>query len=287
MQALADGQGVLKRSVAGVLRPCVDRALRKGDLVAVLPGVYAERGDATRLEIRARAVMVADPEAVVTGTAAAILGGWTDLGVPAVITVASRRLRSKNPGFRFERRTVPPGLTKLADGIRVTTFPLTALDLAVEQGDDRIDDALRRGVEPAKLRQALELSGRRAGFGPLRPVMASIRDRPWSKLERLAHELLRAAGIGGWRANRAIYASYDDRLGYGDLVFYGLLLVIELDSRRHHGDEVVRARDAARDLRFAQAGWEVVRVPSWLVLKEPETFVRVVTKIVDTRRRRR
>lgn len=283
MEALAAGNGLIARRALPHLHRAIDAALRGGDLTAVLPGIYARPADAATLQARARAACLADPDAVVTGCAAAILSGWTHVPTPDEVTVASHRLRAQRPGFRFERRTIDRELTRRVDGVRITTRPLTTLDLALELGDHHLDDGLRRGVEPAKLRRALDLSTGRRGFGRLRPLVEAVRDRPWSKLERRAHEQLREAGIGGWLANRAIYAGRDDRIGYGDLVFTEIRLVIELDGLATHSSSSDKARDTVRDLRLARIGWEVIRMSGSWVTANPEEFVAAVRDIVRTR----
>lgn len=285
--ALAAGKGVVARRRHPELATALDHCLRSGELVPVLAGVYAAPADAATVLIRARAACLADPDAVVTGPAAALLGGWDHVAVTGPITVASHSLRRSPPGFAFQRRTVPKGLTRTADGVRITTFPLTALDLAVERGEAQLDEALRRGVEPAAVKRAFDLSRGRRAFWPLRRPVQALRDRPWSPLERAAHELLRDAGVGGWQANRALYDVRGETLiGYGDLVFAALGLVLELDGAGHHSSGEARVRDANRDLALARAGWEVIRFGSALVTDAPEQFVAIVKDLVRTRERR-
>lgn len=286
--ALTAGQGVLARRRHPSLTGAIDRALRRAELVPVLAGVYAGRDDAHTVEIKARAVCLADPDAVVTGRAAAILGGWDHVAEPDAVQVASLRLRRPRSGFAFERRRIPRALTRTVGGARITTFPLTALDLAVELGEGQLDEALRRGVEPAAVKRALDLSEGRRAFWALRRPVHQLRDRPWSPLERAAHELLREAGIDGWQANRGLYDSRGETLlGYGDLVFAALRLVIELDGAAQHGGAEARARDSNRDLALARAGWEVIRFGGLLVGEAPLEFVAVVRDIVRSREQRR
>ena len=286
--ALTAGNGVLARREHPALAHAIDGALRQGRLARVLPGVYARTADAGSLQTRARAACRADPHAVVTGRAAAVLGGWDDLAAPDEVDVASMALRGPRPGFRFERRRIDPQLVRRLDGLRITTRALTALDLALELGETHLDDALRRGVEPGALRRALALSGGRRGWARLRRAVHAIRDRPWSPLECAAHEVLRRHRVDGWVANRAIYdVRGETLLGYGDLVLAAYRLVIELDGRAYHGEPHDVARDAARDLALARAGWEVVRIPGRLVTSDPDEFVRVVRDLLRTRQGRR
>ncbi|HHU40420.1 MAG TPA: hypothetical protein GXZ45_14215 [Propionibacterium sp.] len=59
---------VLRRRDHPDLAREVDRAFAAGELVRLLPGRYATPRAAMRLEGRARAVHLLDPDAVVTGT---------------------------------------------------------------------------------------------------------------------------------------------------------------------------------------------------------------------------
>lgn len=281
--ALSAGRGVMARRNHPRLKGIIDGAVRRGELTRLLPGIYARTAEARSLEIRARAARLAEPNAIVTGAAAAVLGGWAHVPPPRDITIATEGLRTTQPGYRFERRRVDPTLTRRMDGYVITARPLTALDLAVEQGDAALADALRLGVPLLDLNRALILSPGRRGFARLRTTLAMMRDRPWSPLELEAHKLLRQAHVTGWEGNRAIYdARGEELLAYGDLVFGALGLDIELDGRHVHAS--ARSRDLARDLRLARHGWQVVRVASDLVFSSPAEFVAAVRDIVRLRR---
>lgn len=286
-EALELGHGVLDRRRHPTLRHQIDRAVRLRELVRVLPNVYARAGDAASLETRARAACLADPDAVVTGLAAGVIGGWKELVRPEVVDVASPRVHTEWAGVRLERRRVPRDLTRVVDGVRITTFPLTAVDLALREGPARLDDALRRGIEMVKIRAAFERTRGRRGYGALGRELDAMRDEPWSRLECAAHEVLREAGIAGWRANRALLAGPGDRIGYGDLVFEDLRLVIELDGKGFHSEDGHARRDRARDLRLVRVGWEVIRLDSDRVFKTPAEFVDVVRDILRSRASRR
>lgn len=283
---LADGFGVLDRRLHPELRHQIDHAVRSGVLVRVLPNTYCAAGGQNSLRTRARAACLADPDAVITGLAAGVIGGWKELPEPPVPSVATPHQHPGWSGVRLERRSVPRSHTRVVEGIRITTFPMTAVDLALSEGPPRLDDALRRGIELLKIREALEATPRRPGYGRLRRELRDVRDKPWSRLECAAHVLLRQAGITGWRANRAIRASPEELVGYGDLVFDDLWLVIELDGKGDHSELWQRTRDKARDLRLARLGWEVVRLSGDVVFKTPAEFIAIVRDLLRTRARR-
>ena len=81
------------------------------------------------------------------------------------------------PGFRFDRRRVPPELVHERHGLRMTVPALTALDLCAELGGDAIDQALRtRTATLEGLHRALELTGHRRGNQDRRALLLDSRD---------------------------------------------------------------------------------------------------------------
>lgn len=282
---LVAGHGVVARRTHPALCHAMDAALKAGELVRVLPGAYARPSEAGTVLVRARAVHLVDPDAVVTAHAAAHLLGWEGVP-PRDMVVATRRQPAPVPGIIWERRPLDRTLSRLLDGYRIASKALVALDLS-DSVEDAVERALRHGVTPEALQAALALTPNRRGNGTRRMRLAQTRDRPWSVLERKAHAHLRRAGVRGWQANRAIHDRRGERIGYGDLVFAAHGLVIELDGRLDHSRPADRARDQARDLAFARAGWEVVRIPSSMVLRTPREFVAAVTDILATRAGRR
>ncbi|MFT3875276.1 MAG: hypothetical protein QM708_02445 [Propioniciclava sp.] len=284
--ALDAGGGVVARRDHPELAYALRRGLEDGSLLALFPGVYSRSCEADDLEVRARAVCLAYPDAVVTGLAAGILGGWKGLPPASFVDAATHGTRVSRPGFRLERRSIHPRLIRRMDGYRITTRALTAIDLALVYHDRYLDDALRCGVAPFDLRYALSLQTGRRGLASIRRTVHQLRDRPWSILERTAHQLLRDAHIEGWVANRALTDRDGNLIGYGDLIFANLALVIELNSDTYHRSPDQVARDAQRDLRLAEAGWEVIRIRSAVVFGTPREFVRIVRSLVRARQHR-
>ena len=78
LHELLTTHGALRRSGHRDLGGAIDGALRRGELVAPFRGVYTR--PSPTLKDRARALMLADPRAVVTDRSAASLMGW----VPAL-----------------------------------------------------------------------------------------------------------------------------------------------------------------------------------------------------------
>lgn len=283
--ALKDARGVVSRRELPGLASQIDWAIRRGELVRVLNGVYALPGDAATLPIRARAVCLADPDAVVYGHAAAVLHGWLPGNDCRSMEAASARLRPTQ-WLVVRRRSIPRAYTRRVDGVRFTSRALTAVDLIPEFGPGVVDEALRRRVRLDELWSALAASPNRPGNAKRREVLTDSRDRPWSPAERAAHQALRAAGIRGWRANHPVIAAPEDPpIAALDIALVHLLLAIEVDGAKHHDRPDAFVHDRLRDERLALLGWQVVRFPARRVLTDPEGFAAAVAGIIHVRER--
>ncbi len=280
--ALDTGRGFVARSALPTHQGAIQGALQRGDIVAVLPGIYARAATASDLSTVARAVRLRDPDAVVIRESAAHLQGWWEVPRPEKLQVASVRLRTSRR-LTLERRAIPRHLTRTLDGLRTTSRAMTAVELVDTLGPVALDNALRRGVPLAELRRAAESRLHCRGVVGRRWWVARSSTRPFSPAERAAHEALRAASLGGWTANAPILDERGDVIGYGDLVFDDLDLVLEIDGRHHLVDPQL-SRDRRRDRRFATRGWMVVRLPADLALSEPAAFVDEARDIVSARR---
>jgi very-short-patch-repair endonuclease len=238
---------------------------RRGELVRVLPGVFAPTATATTVRTRIVALMAYDPDAILTEAAAASVSFWPDIKVDTV-TCAVRHRREAQSGYCFTRRSIPPELVVERMGLRFTSTALTALDLCNSIGGDAIDHALRRRrTTLTDLRRAMELTADRVGNPVRRQLLLDSRDEPWSAAERLLHQLLRGAGITGWKANRAIVVEGSNY--YPDALFHRVRLIIEVDGRKFHSEPEVFESDRWRQNLLVLDGWCVLRF-TWAMLEE-------------------
>jgi hypothetical protein len=114
--------------------------------------------------------------------------------------------------------------------------PLTAIDLATFECADAIDMALRtRAATLEGMYQALRLTPNRIGNQQRLKLLIDSRNEPWSAAERLAHRILRGAGLTSWRTNFLVIL--EGRIYYIDIAFPHLKLAIEIDGRLHEDDE--------------------------------------------------
>lgn len=278
IQTILAEADVVARARHPELAGAVAWRVRQGLLRPVLPGVYAPPTRAADLEVRVRALALADPDAVLTGRTAARVSFWPGLPVD-VVECATRRQHAPRAGFAFRRSVVPPELVGERAGLRFTVPALTALDLCGVVEGDGIDQALRtRTATLAGLWRAFELTRNRRGNLRRRELLLDSRDEPWSAAERRAHRLLRAAGISGWRSNHPVLV--DGHLYYLDIAFPGVRLVLEIDGRLHEDDRAVFENDRRRQNALVLEGWTVLRF-TWRMLEEdPEGFVAAVRAAV-------
>lgn len=281
--ALTRNGGVIGRRDVPGLCSQIDWAIRRGELARVLKGVYARAGDAATLPIRARAVGTADPDAVICGFAAGVGHGWFPRDDSHELDVASARLHPTD-WLVVHRRVIPRELTRRVDGVRFTSRALTAVDLIPEYGSAIVDEALRRRVRSDELRWALASTPRRPGNRLRHAVLTDSRDRPWSAAERVAHRALRAAGLRGWVANRAVIDSPDDPpVAVVDIALVELRLGVEIDGAERHDRSDAFSCDRSRDERLARLGWQVVRFTARRVLEDQLGFASSVIAIARTR----
>jgi len=275
IQTLSSEGAIRRADHPELARPC-DAAVAKGELVAILPGIYVAPAAMDDLFTRVTAVCLADPDAVIVGRAALAL--HEDRTYRGPIDVASGRLHSRR-WLRVQRRTLPPEL--VAQGpVNVACRALTALDLAVDTGGETIDDALRAGITLEELHAVHAQVTNRRGRREVARLLEESRDEPWSPAERRAHVLLRGAGIAGWTANRPVKDRTGKVFAFGDIVFDEAALIVEIDGDDWHLSPGQVLRDRARDQRLTELAWTVVRYSASQVMDDPEAFVASVRAAV-------
>ena len=278
VRSLVDREGVIARARHPELAGAIGRLVRSGELLALMPGVYAPPATAQEWRIRLLALATRQPDAVVTGRTAGQLSYWPKLSGDEVSYALPQKCL-RQPGFLGSRRRVPPELVMHRGRLRLTVPALTALDLCAEVGGESIDRALlTRTATLAGLHHALELSGGRRGNQDRRALLLDSRDEPWSEAERLAHRLLRDAGILGWKSNRPV--TIDKALYYLDVAFPRRRVVIEIDGRLHETDEDLFENDRWRQNALVLDGWLVLRF-TWRMLNErPDAVLDAVRRIL-------
>ena len=273
--------GVLARRDHRDVSGSLDRRVRDGSLVAVLPGVYCPSDLRSDPSMVTRAALLwAGPDAVLTGLTAARLTFWPS-APPAPVSLAVPTLtRHPEELVVVERRVVPPELVLRRRGWAATQPWATAVDLAAGlHGGPAIDEALRVGAATLdQMWEALALQPGRRGNDARRLLLHDSRDRPWSEAEREGHRLLRRAGLRGWETNQEV-------AGYRvDVLFRCHRLVLEIDGWAFHSGRQAFEDDRERRNHLVLAGYVVLNF-TWRQLEnEPEWVLSCVRRALRARR---
>jgi very-short-patch-repair endonuclease len=265
----------------GLSEQSVTRRVRSGHWRRCSAGVFfvddREFTDAAR--IRA-AVWGYGPRATASGLAAA---WWLDITTfaPEVVEVTVPRNshgRSRQ-GTRLRRRDLKPADIAERNGLQATALPLTVIEAAVRRGGGAklMDAALQRHVELPPLWTAHLRNKGRYGSPAARRLLQAADGGARSQAERLFAQLLKHAGITGWKVNQKV-AGYEV-----DFMFAAAKVAIEIDGLAFHSDSDDFHRDRIKQNALALAGNQVLRF-TWLDLTEyPERVIATVKRVISAR----
>lgn len=273
----AEQWGMVSRGqllAAGIGREAIAHRRRTGRLYLVYRGVYAVGHTAlTRRGRLMAAVLASGPGAVLSGGSAAALWELRE-SFPSVIEVTAPTDRRPLPGVRRRRIPLPLDETDTRYGIPVTTVARTLLDRAASL--DRL--ALERELEQAEVRRyadvahlgiLLDRHSRAPGRAKLVAIRADdlqARNATKSALERRFLRFLTDRGLPRPAVNAPVEGFEVDG------VWRDGRLVVELDSRRHHGTGPAFDRDRSKWRALQAAGWSFVPI-TWRHLRdEPDAL---------------
>jgi very-short-patch-repair endonuclease len=291
----ASQHGVVSRRQlleAGLSSKAVDHRVRRARLHRVHPGVYAVGHP--RVSTRGRwlaAVFAAGPTGVLSHRSAAALWGLTPR-VPADADVTLMRTPGTWSGVRGHRvRTLSLWDRAEIDGIPVTSFARTLIDVAPDTSERELDRMLARGDELRVydgMALARVLGGRRRGVGALRAAVhafegtsAEPESRAKSELERRFLSLLADRGFVAPSVNATIdtpWGSYEV-----DALWPRQRLVIELDGWSTHRDRETFRRDHRRTADVSAAGYRLVRFDWSQIVEHPDEAVARLQRLVPHR----
>lgn len=258
---------------AGLTQAGVTRRLGRGEWERLQPRAYRLVALAPdRVGVMWAAVLSA-PEAVVSARSAAWCHGLLDEFPRAAEVVLPRTCARRLAGVLSTRtnldrcdRTVRRRLPVVSRALAV----LQSLAVLGRAGPELLDRALQEGVGYADLAATLERWRGHRGVGSVDRLMAAAADGAASESERLAHALLRTAGIGGWLPNHPVGRAIID------IAFVEELVAVEVDGWAWHHTRARFERDRVRQNVLVLAGWTVLRF-TWKDLTEDPA--RVVTVI--------
>lgn len=174
-----------------------------------------------------------------------------------------------------------------ARGLLMTSPARTLTDLLCTLGEEGGVTMLTDGFRRAAFTSDEVLAAARSAYGRpgvtlARHLAYSCRREPHSPLEWRFHGLTDALGPG-WRFNVDIH---DDRgfVGRVDALHEASATIVELDSRRFHGEERFQS-DRTRDQRLAALGYVVIRLTWDDVEHRPMDAVERIRRTVAVRTR--
>lgn len=140
-----------------------------------------------------------------------------------------------------------------------------------------MDQALQRNTDLAALWTAHLRNKGRHGSPAARRLLQAANDGARSAAERLLIQLLKSAGITGWKANYPV-AGYKVDVG-----FSVSKVALEADGLAFHSNSDDFHNDRVRQNAISLAGWKVLRF-TWLDLTEyPERVIAEVKHAISAR----
>lgn len=294
---LAGGDGLVTRAellAATGSDSTLRAALRRGELVKVLHGAYADTlllGDRW-LACRA-ALRVAPPGAALSGLcAAAVLAPALDLPPRPRLTVG-RELRLQRRDVDASRVGLAPAEVVVVDGMRVTAPLRTAVDVA-RGGGRRVEtlvvlDALlgRTSLTPAVVEaRVATLTGRRADRGLVRAaaLLAEVEPKAGSPMETRTRLVYVDAGLPRPEAQVDVYDEVGGWLARRDLAYREAKLGIEYLGEIHARQGPRHADRRRRNVLALRSGdWLALEYGQEEVLWTPGLLVREAEEVLAVR----
>ena len=267
---------------AGLSRRSVQRRVQSGQWRRCGRGVYFvdDRPFSDAARIRA-AVWGHGSQAAASGLTAASWHGLTRFAPDIVeVTVPRDSHGRRHEGTRVRRRDLQRCDVVELKGVRVTSLSLTVVEAAAQRGGGAklLDTALQqRHVDlPSLWRTHLRNKGR-TGAPRSRLLFQAAAGGAHSVAERILHQLLRDAGIGGWKANYRVG-------GYRvDVGFPAQKVAIEVDGFAFHSDPDAFQIDRRRQNDLVLLGWQVLRF-TWLDLTAyPDRVIALIRSAISAR----
>ncbi|WP_284548299.1 type IV toxin-antitoxin system AbiEi family antitoxin domain-containing protein [Aestuariimicrobium sp. T2.26MG-19.2B] len=265
------------------LRGQVARAVARGELLRVFPGVVLAAGIAYDPEHVMVALRLWEPRAVLLGRSAAHLfrPGLVGLtGVDASVV-------------RLPRHAAPPEVTlhaiqwpdPLVWGAGPWWFqtPAAAALWAAQHGDwALLTEGLRTNAfSVPRLLEARDLAplGLRKAW---RQVMVRAGRGPWSPAELDLHDFYRRAGLRGWKANHRLDFPTGGHC-FLDSAFVESRVGVEVDSREHHSAPAAVEAGWIRHNRVESTGWRLLHVSPRRILSDPDGILAELIPLLSPR----
>jgi hypothetical protein len=271
----------------------VDRAVERGNLIRIHNGVYRIATSPDSFEARCAAACAADPEVVITATAAARLWAFRHTWRPddPIALVAHQRTPIAR-GVVLRRTNVLDDEDRVRrdDGITVASPPRAWFDCARDLDDERFERLTEWVIDhhaklPTLWRTTHRLQARgRPGVARVKRVMSKRTD--WQKpagsgLELRVLQALEARGV-------VLVRQFPLQLADGTTIHPDgadprIRWALEIDHVTWHGGRLDAQYDKRRDRSARLVGWQIERVTDQELA---ENFDAVIDQLVALYRQR-
>ena len=275
----ANQHGVITRhqlGAAGVSSRSLHIMVDSGELVRVAQGTFLVGGAPETFRSRLWISALATGGTIGFASAAQTWGITPDQDAQIHVVLPHARRVYPPDYVRVHRTPVPLWALACRDGLSTTSMSWTLLDHAstLRSGHriSLIDRGMQRGwVTEADVRGRLKRYPGRTGNAALRRLLPQLGDGAAAQSERKLHQLLRRAGIGGWRPNHPLWSN-GELACVIDVAFPDRRIAIEVDGMAHHIDSERFTRDRRRQNRLVLDGWLILRF-TWEDLVERPAYV--------------
>ncbi len=264
---------------SGMSRSSITRRTKSGELIRLLPQVYAT--DKPEFVDLCRAVALWKPGAVMSHTTAAWLWGLTDHEPERVEATIDPSGQARSPDWiRLYRRTLPTVMT--VRGLRVVPVEQAFVDCAATLPKDELeqffDGAIDTHLPWDRVAEVTESYRGKHGMPSAREQLRRCCPRTRSEPERLVARALTA---------RNFFMEINARLGpfYGDLVCFRARVLVEIDGREFHIGPTTFNNDRRRQNIVVLEGWLVLRYSAATVMARLDAVVDEIITVVRRRRK--
>lgn len=229
----------------------------------LLRGVHIPRGQLPTLRERIDAALLAVPDGVIGGVAAAALHGarWVSDTEPIEVFARCRR----QDGLVIRKDLLPAAEIETVGGIPLTTRERTAFDLArrFRRGAAiaRLDALMRDA--PYRIEDVLAVAESHPGVRglvQLREILPHVDGGAESPRESWLRLLFIDAGLPRPRTQLVVYTAEGRYIRRLDMVWEDYRVGAEYDGEQHLSDRTVYARDVWVGRELQRAGWCLIRV---------------------------
>lgn len=242
-------------------------ALTRGQLrhryQPLLRGVHIPRGHLPTLRERIDATLLAVPDGVIGGVAAAALHGarWVSDTEPIEVFARCRH----QAGLVIRKDVLPGAEITIVRGIPTTTRERTAFDLARRcrrsPAIARLDALMRDA--PYRIEDVLTLAEAHPGVRglvQLRDLLPYVDGGAESPRESWLRLLFLDAGLPRPRTQLVVYTAEGRYIRRVDMVWEDYRVGVEYDGEQHLSDRAVYARDVWVGRELQRVGWHLIQV---------------------------